>query len=238
MTQFPIIFGFVAALAHVLSGPDHLAAVAPLALNTKFRPWIIGMAWGIGHLTGMLLLGVLFFFFKELIPFNFISAYSERIVGFLLIAIGFWSILRLYKHNWKRKHNHLHTHLDNKGQVVVHQHGHDHGNTKKHEHAHEELAHQTYWAAMSIGILHGLAGFSHILHMLPTLAFPTKTDSALYLAGFGVGTIFAMVLFSFILGLIAKYSKQGKKDTIYKTINILAGLVAIIIGFYWLWSTW
>jgi ABC-type nickel/cobalt efflux system permease component RcnA len=238
MSEFPIIFGFAAAMAHVLSGPDHLAAVAPLALNTKFRPWIIGMAWGIGHLTGMLLLGVLFFFFKEIIPIEFISSYSERIVGFLLIAIGLWSILRLFKHNWKRKHSHLHAHLDDKGQVVVHQHGHDHSNTKKHEHTHEELAHQTYWAAMSIGILHGLAGFSHILHMLPTLAFPTKLDSGLYLLGFGGGTIFGMVLFSFILGLIANYSKQGKKDTIYQSINALAGFAAICIGFYWLWITW
>jgi ABC-type nickel/cobalt efflux system permease component RcnA len=73
---------------------------------------------------------VLFFFFKEIIPIEFISVYSERIVGFLLIAIGFWSILRLFKQNWKRNHIHVHAHLDNRGQVVVHQHGHDHSNTK------------------------------------------------------------------------------------------------------------
>jgi len=238
MSQFPIIFGFVAAMAHVLAGPDHLAAVAPLALNTKFRPWMIGMLWGIGHLLGMLILGVLFFFFRELIPIEFISANSERIVGFLLIMIGLWSLIRLVKHNWKTKHSHVHTHLVDNDNVVVHHHGHDHGNTQQHEHIHKSLARQTYWAAMSIGIVHGLAGFSHILHLLPTLAFPNRFDSAMYLSGFAFGTIFAMVLFSFILGLIAHFSNQKKKETVYRSINALAGFAAIFVGFYWLWNTW
>lgn len=238
MAQFPLIFGFIAAMAHVLSGPDHLAAVAPLALNTKFRPWMIGMSWGIGHLIGMLILGVMFFFFRDLIPIEFISENSEKIVGILLIAIGVWSLMRLAKHNWKSKHSHVHKHEDEKGNIVVHQHGHDHGETKKHEHKHHELAHQTYWAAMGIGIIHGLAGFSHILHLLPTLAFPNHIDAIKYLTGFGLGTIFAMVLFSFVLGLIAHYTSQNKKETVYRTINGLAGLSAIFIGFFWLWNTW
>ncbi len=238
MSQFPIILGFVAAMAHVLAGPDHLAAVAPLALNTKFRPWLIGMSWGIGHLIGMLALGLLFFFFRDLIPVDFISANSERIVGFLLIAIGVWSLLRLVKHNWKTNHTHAHKHEDEAGNVVVHQHGHDHGETRKHEHTHRELGRQSNWAAMGIGIIHGLAGFSHILLLLPTLAFPSKTQAIMYLTGFGAGTIFAMVLFSFILGLMAHYSSQNKKETIYKTINAIAGFAAIFIGFFWLWNTW
>lgn len=238
MEQLPLIFGFVAAMAHVLSGPDHLAAVAPLALNTKFRPWMIGMSWGIGHLAGMLAIGVLFFFFRTLIPVDFISANSERIVGFLLIIIGLWSLIRLTRHNWKTRHTHVHAHLDDEGNAVVHQHGHDHSDTKKHGHTHSKLARQTYWAAMSIGIIHGLAGFSHILHLLPTLAFPSRFEAGLYLVGFGAGTIFAMVAFSFILGLIAHYSGQSRKEIIFKSINAVAGFAAIFVGFYWLWSTW
>jgi len=238
MTEFPIIFGFIAAIAHVLSGPDHLAAVAPLALNTKFRPWMIGMSWGIGHLLGMLGIGVLFFFFRELIPVEFISANSEKIVGILLILIGLWSLSRLLKHNWKQKHSHVHTHVDDTGNAVIHHHGHDHNKIRKHEHRHENLSYQTYWAAMSIGIIHGLAGFSHILNLLPTLAFPNRFDSAMYLTGFGGGTIFAMVMFSFILGLVAHLTSQKKKEIIYKSINALAGFAAIFVGLFWLWNTW
>lgn len=238
MSDFPIIFGFIAAMAHVLSGPDHLAAVAPLALNTKFRPWMIGMSWGIGHLLGMLAIGILFFFFRELIPIDFISANSEKIVGFLLIAIGIWSLLRLVKHNWRRKHSHIHTHIDEEGNAVIHHHGHNHQHAAKHEHVHHDLARQTYWAAMSIGIIHGFAGFSHIFNLLPTLAFPNRIDAAMYLTGFGAGTIFSMVLFSFILGLVAHVTSQKKKEVIYKSINALAGFVAIFVGIFWLWNTW
>lgn len=238
MSQFPIIFGLVAAMAHVLAGPDHLAAVAPLALDRKFKSWMIGMSWGVGHLIGMLLIGILFFFFRELIPVDFISENSEKIVGGLLIVIGIWALMRLAKHNWKPKHKHVHAHTDEEGNAIVHYHDHDHGHTSHHEHTHKTLAKQTYLAALGIGILHGLAGVSHIIHMMPTLAFPSRYESGMYLLGFGIGTVLAMVLFSAILGLIARYSSQQKNALIYKSINALAGIAAIVVGLYWLWSTW
>ena len=235
---FPLLFGFVAAAAHVLAGPDHLAAIAPLALNTKFRPWLIGMAWGVGHLAGMLVIGILFFFFRELIPVELISAYSERIVGFLLILIGVWAILRLFHFSKATRHKHVHTHKDDTGNAFVHVHDHDHGESAKHAHPHHEFERQTYLAALGIGVIHGLAGVSHILHLLPTLAFSSRFDSALYLLGFGGGTISAMILFSVILGMISHYSSQQRKEVVYKVVNAVAGIGAIFVGFIWLWNTW
>ena len=236
LTSFPIIFGFIAAAAHVLAGPDHLAAIAPLALNTKFRPWMIGMAWGIGHLTGMLVIGLLFFFFKELIPIDIISANSERIVGILLIVIGLWAIARLYDFNFKKEHKHVHAHKDDHGNAFVHVHDHKHVDTVKHSHSNFER--QTYLAALGIGLLHGLAGVSHILHLLPTLAFKSSVASIMYLIGFGGGTIVAMVTFSIVLGIISQYSSQKRKEIIFKSVNAIAGIGAIFVGFIWLWNTW
>ena len=236
LTSFPIIFGFIAAAAHVLAGPDHLAAIAPLALNTKFRPWMIGMAWGIGHLTGMLVIGLLFFFFKELIPIDIISANSERIVGILLIVIGLWAIARLYDFNFKKEHKHVHAHKDDHGNAFVHVHDHKHVDTVKHSHSNFER--QTYLAALGIGLLHGLAGVSHILHLLPTLAFKSSVASIMYLIGFGGGTIAAMVTFSIVLGIISQYSSQKRKEVIFKSVNAIAGIGAIFVGFIWLWNTW
>lgn len=236
--QFPIIFGFLAAAVHVLAGPDHLAAIAPIAVRTRFRPWMIGMSWGIGHLLGMLILGILFFFFRDLIPIDLISANSEKIIGVLLIMIGVWAIYRMYNYKKISPHKHAHTHQDDTGNVYVHTHGHHHSHKPKHTHVIEEIARQTYIAALGIGVLHGLAGFSHILHLLPTLALPGKLDAALYLTGFGAGTIFAMVGFSIILGLIGNFSNQTRKEFVFKTVNGLAALCAIGVGFFWLWNTW
>ena len=38
--------GIVAGIVHVLTGPDHLAAVAPLAVRRPKRAWLPGVRWG------------------------------------------------------------------------------------------------------------------------------------------------------------------------------------------------
>ena len=238
LSHFPLIFGFIAAMIHVISGPDHLAAIAPIAVSTRFRPWMIGMSWGVGHLIGMLLIGILFFFFREFIPVELISEYSEKIVGLMLILIGLWSIGRLIHYNRKTKHKHVHTHKDDEGNAYVHLHDHDHGEAAHHKHIHSKPERQTYLAALGIGILHGLAGFSHIFHLLPTLAFNSRFDSGMYLVGFGAGTIAAMILFSVLLGIIANYTHKFSKDNVFKVVNGFTGGIAIFVGFFWLWNTW
>ena len=90
--MFAFFAGVGAGLLHVFSGPDHLAAVAPLAADADRRHWRAGLQWGIGHTAGVLLIATLLLFVKEQLPLDLISAYSERIVGVSLIAIGFWGI--------------------------------------------------------------------------------------------------------------------------------------------------
>ena len=78
--SFPIFAGIIAAVLHVISGPDHLAAVIPFAIERKKKAWKVGLFWGIGHLTGMLFIGALFLAFKEMIPVEKISKHSEKLV--------------------------------------------------------------------------------------------------------------------------------------------------------------
>jgi len=238
LSSFPLIFGIIASIIHVVAGPDHLAAVSPLAVRAKFRPWLIGMSWGIGHVAGMLLIGLFFFFFRELIPIDFISENSERIVGILLIVIGVWALYKV-KGLIIAKHAHDHTHENDDGSVYIHRHDHSHEETAKHKHKHERnKERQSYYAAAGIGILHGFAGVSHIVSMLPTLAFPKNSDAVQYLVGFGIGTIVAMMAFSFLLGLLAKTATEKRKDNVLIGINIAAGLSAIVVGIIWMWNTW
>ena len=51
--------GALAGSFHVLAGPDHLAAVAPLALDRKSRGWMAGWTWGVGHATGVVVVAAL-----------------------------------------------------------------------------------------------------------------------------------------------------------------------------------
>ncbi len=238
LVDFPLLFGILASIIHVVAGPDHLAAISPLALNAKFRPWLIGMSWGIGHVAGILLIGLVFFFFRELIPIEFISHNSERIVGLLLIIIGIWALVKVINYH-RDKHVHAHSHTNMDGSAYIHKHEHSHVHSLKHSHNDDRVKEkQSYWAAAAIGILHGFAGVSHIVSMLPTLAFSNNYQAVMYLVGFGVGTIVAMVVFSFLLGILAKTATKQRKDTVFIGINVFAGISAIFVGILWMWNTW
>jgi len=87
-----IFAGLAAGLLHVFSGPDHLAAIAPMVIDGERRGWRSGLQWGFGHTAGVLLIATLLLLLKEQLPLDAISAYSERIVGMSLIVVGSWGV--------------------------------------------------------------------------------------------------------------------------------------------------
>lgn len=84
--------GFVAGLVHVFSGADHLAAIAPYAVDGKRRAWRTGVRWGLGHATGAFCIGLLVLMLRDAMPVHAVSAWGERLVGVVLIGIGLWGI--------------------------------------------------------------------------------------------------------------------------------------------------
>src|SRR4029453_11586897 len=89
-----IFSGLIAGLVHVFSGPDHLAAVAPLSVAHREQTWTTGFRWGIGHAGGVLVIGLLSLLFRELLPLDLLSSWAERLVGVMLIGIGIWGFRR------------------------------------------------------------------------------------------------------------------------------------------------
>lgn len=235
--EFPLFSGILAAVLHVISGPDHLAAVTPFAIESKRRAWKIGAVWGIAHLCGMLLVGLLFLWFRELVPVEAISAYSEQLVGIVLVLVGLWTLLTVLRK--RRKHSHLHIHQD--GKPYMHKHPHRHGPEAardaapgNHGHQHAKTPSNRGMATFSIGFLHGLAGIAHFLLFLPVLGFEKQTDSLAYIGGFGIGTVLAMALFTLVLGRISELAGNWHHPLFFKGIRIAGGLFALIIGIYWI----
>ena len=219
-------------MLHVITGPDHLAAVVPFAIESKKKAWKIGLFWGIGHLVGMLSIGVLFVVFKELIPVDSISEYSEQLVGLVLIGIGVWAIYKIFKKD--KNHKHLHIHSENS--PIIHAHKHKHSHEKSHHHTHDKTIKQSNYASFSIGVLHGLAGIAHFLLFLPILSFDERLDAVLYIGGFGLGTLLAMTAFAFVIGKISSFTKDEHSDVFFKGIRLAGGLFALVIGIYWMLS--
>lgn len=232
MMSFPLLAGIAASVLHVVSGPDHLAAVTPLAIETRRKVWKIGLFWGFGHLTGMLLIGLLFLLFREYIPLEKISEHSEQLVGVVLIAVGVWALFSIFFKSKKHKHPHVH----DGEEPYIHVHEHDHETNKlEHSHVHDKKLKQNLWSSFGIGVLHGLAGIAHFVLLLPVLGFENQFDSIQYIIGFGFGTVLAMTIYTFLLGQLAKYSKEQNNKSLFKTIRLSGGIFAIGIGIYWLY---
>lgn len=209
--MFALITGITGGFLHVVSGPDHLAAIAPLAAETQNSSWRIGFKWGIGHSTGMVLIGSLLIFFRTLLPLETISLYSERLIGFILILIGIWGLQKVFRMKlmvYEHRHNqttHIHYYHNN----TIHSH-----------------------TALFIGIIHGLAGSSHFFGVLPALAMPSQTEAVIYLSAFSAGTVLSMTIFASLVGILTQRFSFSKKY--YK--RILAGfcISAITAGCFWL----
>ena len=84
--------GLVAGFVHVFFGADHLAAIAPYAVDGKSRAWHTGVRWGLGHAAGVFGIGLLMLALRDALPLEAVSAWGERLVGFVLIGIGIWGI--------------------------------------------------------------------------------------------------------------------------------------------------
>ncbi|HAT66037.1 MAG TPA: hypothetical protein DCS66_15810 [Flavobacteriaceae bacterium] len=229
----PLLAGTLASMLHVISGPDHLAAVTPLVIETKRKTWKIGLSWGVGHLMGMLLIGVLFHLFKDVIPVETISEFSEQIVALVLIGVGFWAFYRIF--NEKKKHKHPHVHNETETYVHIHEHKHDY--EEGHQHTHDKIVKQNVLSSLGIGFLHGLAGVSHFLLLLPVLGFENNSEGIQYIIGFAIGTVLAMSVYALILGKIASFSKHQHNGNFFKGVRFAGGLFAIVVGFYWLYLT-
>jgi ABC-type nickel/cobalt efflux system permease component RcnA len=227
---FPVFSGLLAAMLHVIAGPDHLAAVIPFAVEQERGSWKIGLFWSIGHLLGMFIIGVLFLLFRDLIPIEAISGYSEQLVGLLLIGIGLWALYRVLKRD--KAHRHLHVHSSPQPHIHKHPHGHEHDSS--HDHTHKKLPRQSNMASLGIGILHGLAGIAHFLLFLPVLGFETRSEAFSYVIGFSVGIILAMVGFTLIMGMVAELARNWHHKYFLKGLRLAVGFFALIIGVYWL----
>lgn len=215
--MFIAITGALAGLFHVLSGPDHLAAVAPIAVQDGRRAWFAGWTWGIGHASGVVVVALLAILLRDLLPpVAILSAWGERVVGVALIAIGLWALGRGLNispgahHHGAVAHDHVHVQA---GPAWARRLGHAH-------------------ASFFMGILHGIAGSSHFLGVLPALALPTRGAAVEYIAAFGVGTVVAMTAFAAVMGSAGARVHDGA--ALHRGMMFTAATLAIAVGGFWL----
>jgi len=211
--QVVILTGILAGFVHVVSGADHLIAMAPSAITSPKIAARNSISWGVGHSSGVIVLAVIAILIKDVAPLNEFSNFAEFLVGISLLIIGFFAIknsLHLNIHSHSHQHNGLaHHHL--------HFHSEDRKRNKKHSHA-----------LTGLGLLHGLAGGSHFLAVLPALALPLPNAFA-YLISYLSGSLVSMVLFTCLISLATL--NAGQK--LIRKLIAFAGGLSFSIGLFW-----
>lgn len=215
-----VLSATLAGAVHVLTGPDHMAAVAPLAIADRQRGWIAGWTWGLGHASGVVVVAVLAVLLRDALPpIGFISSWGEKLVGGALIGIGLWALRRAFDVGASTHTHqgipHAHVHV-RKGPPFIQRLGHAH-------------------AAFLMGTLHGVAGTSHFLGVLPALALPTRAAALTYVLTFGIATVAAMTAFAAAVGALAGRSAvRGTRA--HRALVFTGAMVAIVVGGFWMAS--
>jgi high-affinity nickel permease len=122
-----LAIAIVLGLRHA-SDPDHLAAVTTLVANGRGGATRLGLTWGLGHATSLVLLGVPIVVWKAYLPER-VEQSAEVTIGFVIVALALWLLLR-----WRRgAFAHAHAHL-------------------------RVPPSRTPWQAYAIGLVHGIGG--------------------------------------------------------------------------------
>jgi len=210
-----VLTGFAAGAVHVVSGADHMVAMAPSAIKKPQLALTDGLAWGVGHSAGVLILSILGILAKDLINIELMSSYAEFLVGISLLIVGILSIRTSLRVN-------IHVHQHMHGEETPHKHFHFHsfGNKFHRSHTH---------AATGLGVLHGFAGASHLVAIIPALALPLG-GALSYLFAYLLGSVFAMGCV--VVGISFAANKANKM--FYPFLMRSIGGLSIVIGIFWL----
>ncbi len=198
-----IIVAVLLGLRHA-TDPDHLTAVSTLVLGDERdgarRAGRLGLAWGLGHATTLLLFGLPVVLFRQYLP-ELVQRLAEATIGAVIVVLAVRLLLR-----WKRGYFHTHPHWHGAVQHAhphVHESAHEraHANPAPAMHAHRHAAElgRTPLASFGIGLVHGVGG-SAGAGILLVSAMPSRAQSVVALVLFAGATALSMALLSTAFG--------------------------------------
>uniref|UniRef100_A0A453QGH0 Uncharacterized protein n=3 Tax=Aegilops tauschii subsp. strangulata TaxID=200361 RepID=A0A453QGH0_AEGTS len=213
--------GFLAGCLHTLSGPDHLAALAPLSIGrSPVESAAVGALWGCGHDAGQVMFGLLFLGLKDRLHIEVLRTWGTRVVGLTLLVIGAIGI---------REATQAAPCVAAALEGGAHQHGGNNsdalekallgaGGKKK----------EISFATFATGIVHGLQPDA-LMIILPALAMPSRAAGAAFLGMFLVGTVLSMASYTVLIGTCTEALKE-RVPRITEKLTWAASLVAISMG--------
>jgi high-affinity nickel permease len=209
---------FLLGLRHA-SDPDHLVAVTSLVAaedgDTR-KAARLGAWWGIGHAGALVALGIPLIAFKIELP-AWLESGAEKTIGVVILVLAARVIVK-----WARG--------DYRATAHAHEDGHGRRRHLRRGHGHRHVKVRSPSQALSIGLLHGLAGTGAIVVLL-IAALPSRLEAGLALAVFAPMSIVSMA------GLTATFAwvlTRPIVEPVYRTVLIpVLGALGMLFGLWY-----
>jgi ABC-type nickel/cobalt efflux system permease component RcnA len=180
--------------------PDHLVAVSALVAGggdrSARRAGTLGLSWGLGHATMLVVFGLPIVLFNHYLP-GPVQQGAEAAIGCVIMVLAVRLLLR-----WRRGHFHAHLHRHD-GTEHRHLHTHERAPARDHQpvhdHAHTLMLGRSPLQAYAIGLVHGMGGSAGV-GVLLLAAIPDHVEGVIALIVFALFTALSMAIASTSFG--------------------------------------
>ena len=221
--MFVMGLGLSVGLEHAFQA-DHVSAVSTQVSKSKIskksakqilqesitKSSLLGVFWGAGHTTTLVLMGLLVYSLAITIQNNIFSG-LEFVVGLMLVFLGVSAILN--RKITKFRHRHPHQHKDGTVHLDVHEH-----TDVDHKHGHKSYL---------IGLVHGLAGSGGLV-VLTAATLDNVGHVLEFILIFGIGSMIGMAIIGSLMGI--PFALANKIIVLQKLFRYVAGSFSLLIG--------
>lgn len=216
------LLGFVHAV-----DVDHAVAVSAFVSTRPSLPVAarFGFRWALGHSVTVLAAGGLLLLLRIRWSESF-DRWAEGLVGLMLVLVGAWAVWTLRNLHFHGPpghgdHAHLHLHATT---GEPHEHSHRPGRGDRHHHPR---------GIALVGMLHGLAGTSGVLALVPVGLIESRALGVAYLLLFCAGVTAGMVLFAAVVSL-ALTRAAGRSVLWGRRFAQAVALASVAVGIAWM----
>lgn len=204
--------GLVAGGLHTLTGPDHLAALAPLCIGRSgLQCAAVGALWGCGHDAGQIIFGLIFLMLKDKLHIELIRTWSARVVGVTLMVIGAMGLKEAQE-------------IPAFSAVVATDGQSDSSSGELLTEGKKSVGFTTF----GTGIVYGLQPDA-LLMILPALALPSRMSGAAFLSMFLLGTVVAMGSYTAFIGTCSEALRK-RIPWITRRLTEASSMIAVGLG--------
>ena len=218
-------FGFIHAF-----DPDHMVAVSTIVgrYRNPLRAFWVGISWGLGHTTTLVIIGLVVIALKVGIPER-LYPFLEAAVGLMLIGLGVHVIYSLKK---KMVQQHIHGHEED---------AHSHFHSQAENPADSTGDHDSkgigrpFFRTKSyvIGTVHGLAGSGGLIMLITAKLSPL--NALCFISLFGLGSVLSMGIVTIAISVpFVLTATRAPNLNLY--IQGFFGVASILLGAYLLYE--